>query len=97
MENSPGSEERWRITRADVQPAQGERLEGRSARTINPFEGRKCQAITRLDDKLDRSRGEGALPAERVRNCCNFTANRGFQELFRFRQLTALRDIIKTR
>jgi len=62
MKNSPGLEERRGITRANVQPAQGERLEPRIARSIDPLKGRKGQAVTRLDRKLHHSRGEGAPP-----------------------------------
>src|SRR5271157_3610342 len=69
MKNSPGSEERRGITCADVQPAQGERLECRSARSIDPLEGRKCQVITRLDGKLHRSRGKGTLPSKGICKC----------------------------
>ena len=96
MKNSPSSEERRGITGADVQPAQGERLECRSARSIDPLERRKCQAITRLDGKLHRSRGKGIPPSKGICKCFDFKAKRAFQEPFRFAQLVALRGIIKT-
>ena len=85
MKKSPGLEESRGITHADIQSAQGERLKCRIPKSIDPFKGRKCQVVSRLDGKLYRSRREGSPPSERICQCFDFMAKRAFQKPFRFR------------
>ena len=78
MKRGPSSKESGRITRADIQPAEGKRLKCPTARSIDSFEGRKRQVVTGLAGELHCSLGEGARPSKGIGNRLDFPAKRRF-------------------